>query len=150
LAARVRALFTPDLGTRVRAFIEDKTARFERGLLMRGPEEITHGAFAGLAITADEIRGSAVRSYAHPPSSGWQMRSPHIMRRSPRRSRRRARGGRETTQDGYEMRTDQPQLTVSGLSRSDELDLLDHLPPGAAEVHAQELPPGELGEPRVP
>jgi hypothetical protein len=41
----------------------------------------------------------------------------------------------------------QARLAVSGLSRSEHLDLLDHLPPGAAEVQVQELPPGEQGEP---
>jgi hypothetical protein len=56
LATRVRALFAADVGARVRAFVEDKMARQERGLLMRGPEERTYGAFAGLEITADEIR----------------------------------------------------------------------------------------------
>src|SRR5262245_61672946 len=36
---------------------------------------------------------------------------------------------------------------MSGLSRSEQLDLLDHLPAGAAEVRTEDLPPGELGEP---
>jgi hypothetical protein len=39
------------------------------------------------------------------------------------------------------------QLTMSGLSRTEQLDLLDHLPPGTAEVRTEDLPPGELGEP---
>jgi hypothetical protein len=56
LAARVRELFEPDVGARARAFVEDKMARQERGLLQRGPEERRHGAFAGLDITDDEIR----------------------------------------------------------------------------------------------
>jgi len=55
LAARVQALFDPEVGGRVRAFVEDKMARQERGLLLRGPEERRHGAFAGLDIGADEI-----------------------------------------------------------------------------------------------
>jgi hypothetical protein len=56
LAERVRALFEPDVGARVRAFIEDRMARQARGFLPRGPEERQHGAFAGLDIGADEIR----------------------------------------------------------------------------------------------
>ena len=45
------------------------------------------------------------------------------------------------------MAEEHAQLTMSGLSRSEQLDLLDHLPPGAAEVRTEDLPPGELGEP---
>lgn len=45
------------------------------------------------------------------------------------------------------MADEHAQLTMSGLSRSEQLDLLDHLPPGAAEVRTEDLPPGELGEP---
>ena len=45
------------------------------------------------------------------------------------------------------MTDEHAQLTMSGLSRSEQLDLLDHLPPGAAEVRTEDLPPGELGEP---
>jgi hypothetical protein len=56
LAARVRALFAPDIDRRVRAFVEDKAQRQKRGFLPRGPEELTHGAFAGLDIGGDEIR----------------------------------------------------------------------------------------------
>jgi hypothetical protein len=39
------------------------------------------------------------------------------------------------------------QLSIEGLSRSDALDLLDLLPPGAAQERDEPLPPGELGEP---
>jgi hypothetical protein len=56
LAERVRALFEPDVGARVNAFVEDKMARQVRGFLPRGPEELQHGAFAGLDIGGDEIR----------------------------------------------------------------------------------------------
>jgi hypothetical protein len=45
------------------------------------------------------------------------------------------------------MAEEHAQLTMSGLSRTEQLDLLDHLPPGAAEVRTDDLPPGELGEP---
>lgn len=45
------------------------------------------------------------------------------------------------------MAEDHAQLTMSGLTRSEQLDLLDHLPPGAVEVRTEDLPPGELGEP---
>lgn len=46
-----------------------------------------------------------------------------------------------------QMAEEHAQLTMSGLSRTEQLDLLDHLPPGAAEVRTDDLPPGELGEP---
>jgi len=45
------------------------------------------------------------------------------------------------------MAQEHAQLTMSGLSRTEQLDLLDHLPAGAAEVSTEDLPPGELGEP---
>jgi len=38
-------------------------------------------------------------------------------------------------------------LTTSGLSQSDQADLLDFLPPDAVEFRPVKLPPGELGEP---
>ena len=40
-----------------------------------------------------------------------------------------------------------PVLVTEHLSRSDVLDLLDHLPPGAATERPAERRPGELGEP---
>lgn len=38
-------------------------------------------------------------------------------------------------------------LVVEGLSRAEQADLVDHLPAGSAEIRAQELRQGELGEP---
>lgn len=43
--------------------------------------------------------------------------------------------------------TSRAVLTTQPLSRSDQLDLLEMLPPGATEERVADLPPGELGEP---
>jgi hypothetical protein len=43
--------------------------------------------------------------------------------------------------------TNGPHIATGGLSRSEQLDLLECLPPGSAELRSVEAPPGELGEP---
>jgi hypothetical protein len=55
IVSRARRLLDDDLPGRVDAFVRDKMQREERGMLMRGPEEREHGAFAGLEIGVDDI-----------------------------------------------------------------------------------------------
>jgi hypothetical protein len=43
--------------------------------------------------------------------------------------------------------TSKAVLTTGPLSRTDKLDLLEMLPPGATQERVADLPPGELGEP---
>ena len=55
LSQRVRRLLDSDLPSRVDAFIRDKSARQERGMLLRGPEEREHGPLAGLDVSPADV-----------------------------------------------------------------------------------------------
>lgn len=59
LRARLHDLVQGDPGPRVAAFIADKRTREARGMLPRGAEELEHGPFAGIAVTADEFGTAA-------------------------------------------------------------------------------------------
>jgi hypothetical protein len=55
LADRIRRLLDDDLPVRVDAFQRDKRQREARGMLLRGPEERTHGPLAGLDSTVADV-----------------------------------------------------------------------------------------------
>jgi hypothetical protein len=55
LRVRTALLLGPGLADRVATYMADKHARQQRGLLPRGPEERTHGPFAGLGLTPDDV-----------------------------------------------------------------------------------------------
>lgn len=64
LRSRLRALVEGDPAARVAAFIADKREREARGMLPRGAEELEHGPFAGIGVTADEF-GMAAAAMLH-------------------------------------------------------------------------------------